>query len=300
MAAPSPPSPYEDFLDSLRAERRLSENTVRSYGRDLALFRDFLRSGGDTCPTAADRDQVRQFLQWLARRGLAPRSRARVLSALRSFYRFLRLEGRVLEDPTEWVESPKGWKRLPRVLSSLDVEALLRQPDRSSARGLRDALILELLYDCGLRVTELAGLRVGDVDLEGWLLRVQGKGGKERYVPFGEEAAEVLKGYLAGPRQSLLKEAESPFLLPGARGGRLTRQGIWKIVKRHLGGAGVVRQVSPHTLRHSFATHLLANGADLRAVQVMLGHADISTTQIYTHLSQERLKKVHRKFHPRA
>ncbi len=300
MAVPSPSSPFDDFLDSLRVERRLSDNTVRSYGRDLALFRAFLESEGSRAPTEARREDVQRFLRWLARRGLAPRSRARVLSALRTFYRFLRLEGKAERDPTEWVEAPKGWAKLPRFLTSQEVEALLASPDRSRPRGLRDALLLELLYDCGLRVSELAGLRLGQVDLEGWLVRVEGKGGKERYIPFGEEAAEVLKGYLDGARHELPGHAGSPYLFPGTRGRHLTRQGIWKIVKRHLRGAGVAREVSPHTLRHSFATHLLNNGADLRAVQMMLGHADISTTQIYTHLSRERLKKIHRQYHPRA
>jgi integrase/recombinase XerD len=204
----------------------------------------------------------------------------------------MKLEGLTERDPTEWIESPRGWKRLPPYLSSEEVEKILGNPDLNRPSGLRDALILELLYDCGLRVSELAALKVEDLDMEAGLVRVRGKGGKERFVPFGEEAREVLDRYLeeAGP---------VPYLLPGRFGGHLTRQGIWKIVKRCLRLSGIAKEVSPHTLRHSFATHLLNNGADLRAVQMMLGHADISTTQIYTHLSQERLKKVHRRFHPR-
>ena len=295
------PLPFgEDFLASLRVERRLADNTVQSYGRDLMLYGTFLRDRGIESPTESGHTDLQAYLQWLSRRGLSARSRARNLSALRAFYRFLKLEGITEKDPTEWIESPRGWRKLPRHLSGEEVETLLRCPDRGTPAGLRDAALLELLYDCGLRVSELAALKVGQVDVESWLILVPGKGGKERYVPFGEEALEVLGRYLEEGRPEMVKGKSSPFLFPGRSSGHLTRQGIWKIVKRHLRASGVTKDVSPHTLRHSFATHLLNNGADLRAVQMMLGHADISTTQIYTTLSQERQKKIHLKYHPRA
>lgn len=289
-----------DFLDFLRVERRLAANTVEAYGRDLRRFVGFLSDRGVTGPRDARIDLVREYLAWLAQLGLAAPSRARNLAALRAYYRFLRIEGRVGQDPTEFLESPRGWKKLPRYLSAEEVERLLAHPDRTTRTGLRDALLLALLYDCGLRVSELAGLRLDQVDLEAWLIKVKGKGGKERFVPFGDEARRAILDYLAGARGGSRRASGNVHLFPGARRSHLTRQRAWQIVKAHLGGAGVTRAVSPHTLRHSFATHLLDNGADLRAVQLLLGHADISTTQIYTHLSQERLRKVHAKFHPRA
>ncbi len=286
-----------EFLDSLRVERHLTENTIRSYERDLTLSGTCLTHRGIPGPADASRLDLRAYLGWLAERRLAPRSRARNLSALRSFYRFLKLEERTEQDPTEGIESPKGWKKLPRFLSSEEVERLLAGPDRNSASGLRDAVLFELLYDCGLRASELATLGSDAVDLESMLVRVRGKGGKERYVPFGEEALEVLRLYRERKRN--VGDAGGEYLFRGRSGGHLTRQAVWKIIKRHLEASGIRQSVSPHTLRHSFATHLLDNGADLRAVQMMLGHSDISTTQIYTHVTRERLKKVHRKYHPR-
>lgn len=290
----------EDFLDSLRVERRLAANTVVAYGRDLRIFFGFLADRGLDGTLSVGIREIRDYLQWLAEQGLAASSRARNLSALRAFYRFLKLDGRIEVDPTEFIESPRGWKKLPQYLTGAEVEALLAHPAREKRTGLRDALLLELLYDCGLRVSELAALRLGQIDDESWLIRVRGKGEKERFVPFGEEAREVLRSYLTDVRGALLRGGENPFLFPGRRGGHLTRQRAWQIVKMHLAGSGIRKSVSPHTLRHSFATHLLDNGADLRAVQMLLGHADISTTQIYTHLSQERLRKIHAKYHPRA
>jgi integrase/recombinase XerD len=289
-----------DFLDFLRVERRLAANSVEAYSRDLDRYAGFLSSGGGGRLATVDVALLRDYLAWLAHRGLAASSRARALAAVRSFYRFLLLEGRIGQDPTECLEAPRGWKKLPRSLTGDEVDRLLAHPDRGTRIGQRDALLLALLYDCGLRVSELAALRLDQIDLEAWLIRVRGKGDKERFVPFGEEAREAIVAYLARSRGRSRRAAGSGFLFPGARGGHLTRQRAWQIVKSHLAGAGVVRSISPHTLRHSFATHLLDNGADLRAVQLLLGHADISTTQIYTHLSQERLRKVHAKYHPRA
>ena len=289
-----------DFLDFLRVERHLAGNTVEAYGRDLGSYVAFLAERGATGPRDAGVNHVREYFARLSQRGLAANSRARSLAAVRAWYRFLLLENRIDHDPTEFLESPRGWKKLPRFLSGEEVERLLDHPDRRTRMGSRDAVLLALLYDCGLRVSELAGLRLDQIDLEAWLIRVRGKGDKERFVPFGEEAREVIQAYLAESRGLSRRARANPHLFPGARGGHLTRQRLWQIVKLHLSGAGVARGVSPHTLRHSFATHLLDNGADLRAVQLLLGHADISTTQIYTHLSQERLRKVHARCHPRA
>jgi integrase/recombinase XerD len=289
-----------EFLDYLRVERRLAANSVEAYSRDLGRYAGFLSARGAAGLPEAGITLLREYLGWLAQRGLAASSRARALAAVRAFYRFLLLEGRIGQDPTEYLEAPRGWKKLPRYLSGEEVERLLAHPDTGTRMGLRDALLLALLYDCGLRVSELAALRLEQLDLESWLIRVLGKGDKERFVPFGEEARAAILGYLTRSRGLSPRADGNSHLFPGARGGHLTRQRAWQIVKSHLVGAGVVRSVSPHTLRHSFATHLLDNGADLRAVQLLLGHADISTTQIYTHLSQERLRTVHKKYHPRA
>jgi len=289
-----------EFLDALRGERRLAANTVAAYRRDLALWTGHLAARGAVDLLGAGTAEVRSWLGSLAEQGLAASSRARALSALRAFYRFLRLEGRIAEDPTEAVDAPRGWKRLPRHLSGAEVEALLARPDRSTALGRRDALLLELLYDCGLRVSELVGLRIDEVDLDAGLLRVRGKGGRERFVPFGEVAHDALREWLSAWRSRLRRGAPSPWLFPGAAGRPLTRQRAWQVVRTHLRGCGILRPVSPHSLRHSFATHLLENGADLRSVQMLLGHADISTTQIYTLLTQERLKRIHGRYHPRA
>ncbi len=289
-----------EFLDYLRVERRLAVNSVEAYGRDLCRYAGFLSTRGSVGLPEADLPLLRDYLALLARRGLAASSRARGLAAVRAFYRFLLLDGRIDRDPTADLETPRGWDKLPRFLSGEEVERLLAQPDRGTRAGLRDALLLALLYDCGLRVSELAGLRLDQLDLEASLIRVRGKGDKERFVPFGEEARATILAYLSRSRGLVRRADGNRHLFPGARAGHLTRQRAWQIVKAHLVGAGVTRSVSPHTLRHSFATHLLDNGADLRAVQLLLGHADISTTQIYTHLSQERLRQVHAKFHPRA
>jgi integrase/recombinase XerD len=299
-ASASPDPLIGDFLDHLRIERRLAANTVEAYGRDLGRFAGFLATRGGAGLSEVEIAPLRDYLAWLERRGLAASSRARGLAAVRAFYRFLLLEGRIGRDPTEFLEAPRGWKKLPRYLSGEEVERLLAHPDPGTRMGQRDGLLLALLYDCGLRVSELAALRVEQLDLESWLIRVRGKGDKERFVPFGDQARAAILAYLSGARGRSRRAAGNGYLFPGARGGHLTRQRAWQIVKTHLAGAGVARSVSPHTLRHSFATHLLDNGAELRAVQLLLGHADISTTQIYTHLSQERLRAVHRKFHPRA
>ncbi len=285
------------YIDHLAVEKGLSRNSLSSYERDLRKYFAFLRDKDHRRITQQD---VRDFLAHLGGTGIAAASIARSLSALRGFHKFLLTDGLSDSDPATEIEAPAGWKRLPRTLSSGEVEALLEQPDRKTALGLRDKAMLELLYATGLRVSELVGLRLQDVNQERGFLVVVGKGNKERVVPMGEAAAAALEEYRTRGRPLLLKEADTDAVFVSSRRRAITRQMFWERIKLHVRKAGVSRNVSPHTLRHSFATHLLDNGADLRAVQAMLGHADISTTQIYTHVSRERLKQVHEKHHPRG
>lgn len=270
-----------------------------AYGRDLARLvafaegrrRDVLRLG---------QSDLAEFIGTLRTEGLAPRSVARAVHAVRGLYRFGVREGRIADDPMENLRAPRAFKALPRFLTAAQVEALLAAADTSTPLGLRDRAILEVLYATGLRVSELIGLRLAEVDLEVGLVRCLGKGRKERLVPLGRIAREWVGRYIDEVRGLLARESPSPFLFLNHRGGRLSRMGLWGIVRRHGVAAGVERSLSPHVLRHSFATHLLERGADLRAVQAMLGHADISTTQIYTHVTRERLRRVYDQFHPRA
>jgi len=240
------------------------------------------------------------FLTRLSSAGIATPSVARCLAALRGFHKYLLIDGLSQKDPTINLQTPRGWKRLPKTLSGADVETLLKQPDSATSVGLRDKAMLELLYATGLRVSELVGLKLNDVNLERGFLTVIGKGSKERAVPLGEAAVFFVQTYLAQGRSSLLKGRNSDHLFISSKHQGITRQMFWARIKHYARKAGIERVVSPHTLRHSFATHLLDNGADLRAVQAMLGHSDISTTQIYTHVSRERLKKIHEKYHPRG
>jgi integrase/recombinase XerD len=285
------------FLNYLSVEKGLAQNTMQSYGRDL---RGYFRAMKDKAPDDIGQADVVSYLSGLLSAGLSAPSAARSLSTIRGFHKFLMTDELARTDPTVNVESPRGWKRLPKTLSASDVEVLLDQPDRSTPIGLRDKAMLELLYATGLRVSELIGLRLSDVNLERGFLVVLGKGSKERAVPLGEVADAALKRYLEGGRAGLLKGVASDFLFISTKRRGITRQMFWERVKFYTAAAGIAKNVSPHTLRHSFATHLLDNGADLRAVQAMLGHADISTTQIYTHVSRERLKKIHEKYHPRG
>jgi integrase/recombinase XerD len=285
------------FLNYLAVEKGVSSNTLDAYRRDLAKYLHIVERPQ---PDAIRKDDIQTFLSRLMDEGLSARSAARCLSTIRVFHRFLLLDGLATTDPTTAVESPRGWKRLPRTLSGKEVEALLNQPDRSSPMGLRDRAMLELLYATGLRVSELTGVRLRDVNRERAFLVVLGKGSKERVVPFGDAAAGALDRYLAGARPLLLKGAESDALFISSRRRQITRQTFWERLRSYVRKAGIRKQVSPHTLRHSFATHLLDNGADLRSVQAMLGHADISTTQIYTQVSRERLRQLHERHHPRG
>jgi integrase/recombinase XerD len=290
----------DEYLTALVAERGASRHTREAYARDLARYLDFLEDQGLRNVAAIRPPHLNAFFARLRESGLTERSVARALSAVRGLHRFLLATGRAAEDPTELVRRPRAPRRLPGVLSLAQVEGLLAVPDTRRPPGLRDRAMLELLYATGLRVSELTGLPLGAVNLTAGFVRAVGKGDKERVVPVGREALRRLREYLERGRPALLKGRESPALFVGRRGRPLTRQGFWALLKRCARDSGIGRAVSPHTLRHSFATHLLERGADLRAVQMMLGHADLGTTQIYTHVARTHLKEVHRRFHPRA
>ena len=285
------------FLSYLLVEKGAAANTVSAYSRDLARYLLFL---GERTPGDIRSSDVTGFLSKLKSDGIAPRSRARALSALRMLHRFLVREGYCELNPTAIIEAPKGVLRLPAVLSGREVEALLNSPLDTGAVELRDKAMLELLYATGLRVSELVGLKLGDVNLSAGYLMTIGKGDKERLIPIGESACRAVAGYLEGARGELLRGKSSQLLFLSRLGGGMTRQAFWNIIKKRTLQAGVRSGISPHTLRHSFATHLLENGADLRSVQIMLGHADLSSTQIYTHVTRERLKRLHAEHHPRG
>ena len=288
------------YLAHLSLERRLSPNTVESYGRDLAALGRFsagLGRGPETLNRAAIEGHVRQLMG----EGRSPRSVARAVACYRSFYRFLVVSGQLQTNPAADLRPPRAWKTLPKFLTAEEVDLLLAAPDVTTLRGLRDRALIEVLYATGLRVSELINLRPQDLNLDAGYLTCTGKGRKQRLVPFGAEASGWLLRYTREARPALLDRRSSPKLFVNARGGTgLTRVGFWKILKGYGRLAGIASRLSPHVLRHSFATHLLERGADLRAIQTMLGHADLSTTQIYTHILDARLRAVYEKFHPRA
>lgn len=292
-------SHIDRFLEHLVIERGLAQNSLEAYRRDLARYATYLK-GRPKQATALDRVEVPRYLLVLREAGLSPRSVSRHLSVIRQFHRFLVREGHATEDPTAHLESPRPWRRLPTVLSSEEVDRLLAPREATSPQALRDQAMLEVIYASGLRVSELVGLRLADLDLTVGVVRVLGKGDKERLVPVGDVAVGSLRAYLTHGRPRLEKRRASPHLFIGRHGHGLTRQMFWQLLKRYVGAAGIMKRVTPHTLRHSFATHLLERGADLRSVQMMLGHADIGTTQIYTHLSRAHLKAIYDKHHPRA
>lgn len=287
----------DQFIHHLRVEKGLAKNTIESYSRDLTRYFDFLEKN-NVHPLNASQINIMEYISSLAG-PLSIRSIARNLSSLKVFYRFLVSDGKIQTNPARLISNPKMPRRLPAVLSGEEVERLLAAPDASSMRGLRDKAMLELLYASGLRVSELVGLRVANINLEAGWVRTIGKGSKERMVPMGSKAQQCLKEYLAHSRPSLLKKRSSSSLFVTSRAKPMSRQAFWKIIKRCSLLAGIRKTISPHSLRHSFASHLLEHGADLRSVQIMLGHADISTTQIYTHVTRERLKQIHEKYHPR-
>lgn len=292
-------SAIDGYLEYLRDVRRMSPNTIESYARDLGALREYA-AGRDRGVEALDRRDLEAFARHLMSSGLAPRSVARGVACVRGFYRFLFAEKKIAADPAEDVRAPRAWPALPKHLDLEAVDRLLAQPDISIPRGIRDKALIELLYATGLRVSELLSLKPADVNLDAGYLTCIGKGDKQRLVPLGHEAADWVRRYLADGRPGLLRARKSPWLFVNAKGGgRLSRVGFWKILKEYGIKAGVPRGLSPHVLRHSFATHLLERGADLRAIQMMLGHADLSTTQIYTHVLEARLRTVYDKFHPR-
>jgi integrase/recombinase XerD len=288
----------DSYLDHLRVERRLAGHTLESYARDLATLAAYAAGAGGTVETL-DRHALEAFVRGQMARGLSPRSVARTVAAVRGFYRFLMLDRRLDRNPADDLRPPRAWPALPKFLSIEDVDALLAQPDVATPAGLRDRAMIELLYATGLRVSELVGVRLADLHLDEHYLTCIGKGSKERLVPIGEQASDWIARYQSTARRTLLKGRSSPRLFLNARGGSLSRVGFWKILKQH-GQHANLRSLSPHVLRHSFATHLLERGADLRSIQLMLGHSDLSTTQIYTHVLEARLRTVYDRFHPRA
>ena len=286
------------FLNFCRIEKGLATNSLAAYEADLQNFVGFAeRASGSAIP---DRETVRHYLDSLYAAGLGSRSVARRLSTLRSFYAFLLREGRIDGDPTEHLGAPRQWQTIPKFLNLEEIERLSQSPDAARATGARDHAMIELLYATGLRVSELCSLGVADLNLEMGVLRATGKGRKQRMIPVGKSALAAVRAYLECGRAAILKGRPSRHLFVTARGGPMTRQAFWKLLRGHGRKAGVVHHLSPHVIRHSFATHLLEGGADLRSVQTMLGHADISTTQIYTHVMRSRLRKTVDEHHPRA
>lgn len=288
------------FLNFIEVEKGLSTNTLEAYGRDLSRYLRYLDQLRIEAPESIQQAQVLQFLGQLKDAGMAPRSRARILSSLRMFHRFLLNEEYVKHDPTALIDSPRALQSLPRLLSQTEVARLLDSPRGEGPLALRDRALLEVLYATGMRVSELVGLNLGDLKLDIGCINTFGKGRKQRLLPVGEVALEILQQYLQNGRPLLRKKMTTAQVFLNRQGRGLSRQGFWKNLKRYALLAGIEHEVYPHMLRHSFATHLLENGADLRAVQTMLGHADISTTQIYTHVVQERLKQLHQQYHPRG
>jgi integrase/recombinase XerD len=286
------------FLDYLSVERGLAKNSLASYAIDLRHFGHFLADAGLDLESV-ERIHIVKYFQALRAAGISARSVARALAAIRGLFRFLVAERHLKKDPTENLENPKLWSNLPKSMQPEEVEKLLAAPDRSTPDGLRDAAMLELLYATGLRVSELIKVRMDEVVMDAGFLRTIGKGSKERIVPFGDTARDAMVLYAEKGRPELDKYADAHLFL-SRRGRPMTRQSFWMKIVRYAREAGIKAHISPHVLRHSFATHLLENGADLRSVQMMLGHADISTTQIYTHVSRARLQKMYESFHPRA
>ena len=287
-----------EYTDFLKIEKRQSQNTLAAYRRDVSRFAKYLPNKRLDDAKISD---VRSFLVFLRNEGgLAPSSVARCLSSLKSFYEYLSIENLISENPTETIASPRPWRKLPNVMSVEEVDALIATPDINTLAGIRDLAMLELIYATGLRVSELVSLKMSAVDLEVGYLRSLGKGSKERVVPIGDVAKTAIESYVNNARPLFQKKRRSGDLFLTRRGNAMTRQGFWKILKKYSIKAKIEGAVSPHALRHAFATHLLERGADLRSVQMMLGHSDISTTQIYTHILGQRMREVHERFHPRA
>ena len=290
----------DQYTTYLLVEKGLAANTLEAYAADLAAYQAYLRSRQVETPSESDTALLLRYVIALRKSGLGARSRARHMVTLRGFYAWLHASGHLRSDPARLIDLPKSGLKLPDVLGVEQVERLLSAHDHGTPLGLRNAAMLELLYAAGLRVSELIGLDVTAVNLEAGFARVWGKGGKERVVPIGRKAMDCLAAYLAKGRPVLLKKLSSRHLFVARAGKPMTRQGFWKLLRKYAVEAGIEQNITPHSLRHSFASHLLEGGADLRSVQVMLGHSDITTTQIYTHVAQKRLMEIHRRYHPRG
>jgi integrase/recombinase XerD len=287
------------FLDAIWMERGLSENTLDAYRADLLALDQRLK-GRDVEIVRASKADLLEYISWRVDGGAKPRSTARQLSSFRRFYRYLLREGVITEDPTADIAMPKIGRSLPQSLTEDEVDALLAAPNVSDPLGNRDRAMLELLYATGVRVSELINLKMSQMNLNQGVIRIVGKGDRERLIPLGDEAQDWLRDFIDGARIEILLERQTDYLFPTRRGDRMTRQAFWHIIKRYGKKAGVQKKLSPHTVRHAFATHLLNNGADLRVVQLLLGHSDVSTTQIYTHVARERMKELHSQHHPRG
>lgn len=289
----------QEFLNHLLVERGLAKNTVMAYQKDLSQYIGSLSNEGLSDPDKIKRENITDYMQRQKKNGLSASSICRSLAAIRMFHRFMARERIAKEDPTNLLETPKMWKRVPDVLTSKEIETMINVAFGRRAQEIRDHAILELLYASGMRVSELADLKVENVNFEIGYVRCIGKGQKERIVPIGKKACEAVKKYLEKARGKMVKNTAISYLFVSRLGKRISRQSIWKVIKFYAKKAKIQKQIKTHTLRHSFATHLLEHGADLRSVQEMLGHSDISTTQIYTHVDRERLRSVHKQFHPR-
>jgi len=289
----------ETFLNYLTVERGLSKNTIISYGEDLRAFCGFIKSHSIDSLSKTAKNDVIDFMLSQKDKGISPNSIARRLAAIRMFYRFLVRERILKADPTSLIDSPKLWKKVPDTLSVNEVESLLSQPNPRNNQGIRDKAILETLYATGMRVSEVSALKSDNVNLEIGFLRCIGKGNKERIIPIGKKAIHSIGRYLAAARPAMLKKRQCEDLFVSRFGKKISRQSLWKLIKRYAKQARIKKPIKPHTLRHSFATHLLERGADLRSVQEMLGHSNIATTQVYTHINKDRLKTIHKMYHPR-
>lgn len=299
VPAPVDVAAIQAFLDAMWMERGLAKHTLAAYGSDLRSASAWLARRGNSLTTTA-RGELLAYLAERVQQGFRPRSAARLLSSLRRFYQYMLREGRIQEDPSALIDSPRLGRSLPDTLTEADVEALLQAPRVDEPLGLRDRAMLELLYACGLRVSELVLLRVDQINVRRGVVQVTGKGGKERLIPMGEESVAWVERYLAQARPDLAEGAMPAELFITRRGAHMTRQAFWHVIKRYARQAGISKRLSPHTLRHAFATHLLNHGADLRSLQLLLGHSSLSTTQIYTHVARERLKQLHAAHHPRG
>jgi integrase/recombinase XerD len=294
-----PKALIDRFLDAIWMERGLSENTLGAYRADLLALHQRLTDKSVNL-VKAGRADVMDYIAWRVEGGAKPRSTARQLSSFRRFYRYLLREALITDDPTANIAMPKIGRALPQSLTEEEVDSLLAAPNVAEPLGHRDRAMLEVLYATGVRVSELINLRMSQINLNQGVLRIVGKGDRERLIPLGDEAQDWLREFIEGARIEILLERQTDYLFPTRRGDRMTRQAFWHIIKRYARKAGVAKKLSPHTVRHAFATHLLNNGADLRVVQLLLGHSDVSTTQIYTHVARERMKELHGRHHPRG